>query len=41
MLEIAPGLWHWTATRERIGIDVSSYYLASERVILGPRGIRP
>jgi hypothetical protein len=28
MIEIAPGLWHWTARRERIGIEVSSYYLA-------------
>jgi hypothetical protein len=36
MVEIAPGVWHWTAVRERIGIVVSSYYLASERVILDP-----
>jgi hypothetical protein len=36
MVEIAPGLWHWTALREAIGIEVSSYYLASERVILDP-----
>jgi hypothetical protein len=36
MDEIAPGLWHWTAWRDRIGADVSSYYLASERVLLDP-----
>ena len=36
MQEIAPGLWHWTAAHEVIGIDVSSYYLAAERVILDP-----
>ena len=34
--EIAPGLWHWTATHEVIRINVSSYYLAAERVILDP-----
>src|ERR1700744_1710785 len=36
MDEIAPGLWHWTAIRERIGAEVSSYYLESERVIVDP-----
>ncbi len=36
MEEIAPGLWHWTASRESIGKDVSSYYLADERVVLDP-----
>ena len=36
MIEIAPGLWHWTARREPIRTEVSSYYLASERVILDP-----
>jgi hypothetical protein len=36
MLEIAPGLWHWTARRDAIGSEVSSYYLMSERVILDP-----
>jgi hypothetical protein len=34
--EIAPGLWYWTARRETIGKDVSSYYLASERVWIDP-----
>lgn len=34
--EISPGIWHWTARHERIGVDVSSYYLASERVLLDP-----
>ena len=36
MEEIAPGLWHWTAMRESIGHDVSSYYLEPERVLLDP-----
>ena len=36
MIEIAPGLWHWTARRESIGMGVSSYYLESERVLIDP-----
>ncbi len=36
MREIAPGLWHWTARHERIDIDVSSYYLLEERVLIDP-----
>jgi hypothetical protein len=36
VLEIAPGLWHWTARHEHIHMEVSSYYLARERVILDP-----
>ncbi|MGZ4402651.1 MAG: hypothetical protein ACXVRZ_08130 [Gaiellaceae bacterium] len=34
MREIAPGLWHWTARSERIHMDVSSYYLLAERVLI-------
>jgi hypothetical protein len=34
--EIAVGVWHWTARRETIGSDVSSYYLAEERVAIDP-----
>jgi glyoxylase-like metal-dependent hydrolase (beta-lactamase superfamily II) len=34
--EIAPGVWHWTARHPKIGIDVSSYYLAEPRVLLDP-----
>jgi hypothetical protein len=34
--EIAPGVWYWTALRETIGNDVSSYYLAEERVAIDP-----
>ncbi|HKI97846.1 MAG TPA: hypothetical protein VKB51_05170 [bacterium] len=34
--EIAPGLYHWTATHPAIHIHVSSYYLARERVLLDP-----
>jgi glyoxylase-like metal-dependent hydrolase (beta-lactamase superfamily II) len=36
MREISPGLWHWTARHDRIGIEVSSYYLEAERVMLDP-----
>lgn len=36
MHEIAPGIWHWNARHEHIGADVSSYYLAAERVLLDP-----
>ena len=36
MDEIAPGVWHWTARRESIGAEVSSYYLAPERVLIDP-----
>lgn len=36
MNEIAPGLWHWTARHDRIPFDVSSYYLAPERVVIDP-----
>jgi hypothetical protein len=36
MDEIAPSLWHWKAVRERIGAEVSSYYLQSERVVVDP-----
>jgi hypothetical protein len=34
--EIAPGLWHWKALRERIGGEVSSYYFAAECVLIDP-----
>lgn len=36
MEEIAPGIWHWTARHPRIGIEVSSYLLAEEQVVLDP-----
>ena len=36
MDEIGPGVWHWTAFRETIGNQVSSYYLAEERVAIDP-----
>jgi hypothetical protein len=32
--EISPGLWHWTARRQSINSDVSSYYLLRERVVI-------
>jgi glyoxylase-like metal-dependent hydrolase (beta-lactamase superfamily II) len=34
--EISPGIWHWTARHDHIGMEVSSYYLAAERVVLDP-----
>ena len=36
MREIAPGLWHWQARHPHINSDVSSYYLAPERVLIDP-----
>lgn len=36
MEEISPGLWHWTVRHEHIGVDVSSYYLEAERVVIDP-----
>ncbi len=36
MQEIGSGLWHWTARRESIGSEVSSYYLEAERVMIDP-----
>ena len=34
MHELLPGLFHWTAHHERIGMDVSSYFLAGETLTL-------
>src|SRR5664279_5215176 len=34
--EIAPGLWHWTVRHEHIHVNVSSYYLLEERVLIDP-----
>jgi hypothetical protein len=36
MNQLAPDLWHWTAVRESIGSEVSSYYLERERVLIDP-----
>ena len=36
MEEIVPGIWHWTVLHPRIKIDVSSYYLPAERVLIDP-----
>ncbi|HEX3452905.1 MAG TPA: hypothetical protein VHS26_06330 [Solirubrobacteraceae bacterium] len=36
MREIAPGLWHWKARHERIGSEVSSYYLTDGCVLIDP-----
>ncbi|HEY5430527.1 MAG TPA: hypothetical protein VIK04_15530 [Solirubrobacteraceae bacterium] len=34
MQEISPGLWHWSARHPHHGGEVSSYYLAGERVLI-------
>ena len=36
MRELAPGLWHWTAYLDQIEMDVSSYHLSAERVVIDP-----
>jgi hypothetical protein len=36
MEEIAPGIWHWTSKHPRIGVEVSSYLLEPEGVVLDP-----
>jgi hypothetical protein len=36
MEELRPGLWHWTARHDHIRIEVSSYYLLPEAVLLDP-----
>jgi hypothetical protein len=36
MKEILPGVLHWTASHPKIKIEVSSYYLAEERVLIDP-----
>jgi hypothetical protein len=36
MREIDSGLWHWTARRQSIRAEVSSYYLQTERVLIDP-----
>lgn len=34
---ILPGVWHWTTIHPRHGIEISSYLLAEERVLIDPR----
>ena len=36
MNEIIPGVYHWKAKHPKIGVEVSSYYLAAERVLIDP-----
>jgi len=36
MLEVLPGVFHWTARHPRIGVEVSSYWLAREGVLIDP-----
>ena len=34
--EVIAGIWHWMAKHDRIGVEVSSYYLEREHVVLDP-----
>jgi hypothetical protein len=34
--EILPGVWHWTALHEKIGLDVSSYYVERAAALIDP-----
>jgi hypothetical protein len=34
--EIIPGVWHWTAFHEGIGLDVSSYYVERAAALIDP-----
>ena len=36
MQEILPGIFHWTRAHPKIKIEVSSYYLRPERVLIDP-----
>ena len=36
MREILPRIFHWTVTHPKIKIDVSSYYLADEKILIDP-----
>ncbi len=36
MKEILPGIFHWTQSHPRIKIEVSSYFLKPERVLIDP-----
>jgi hypothetical protein len=36
LLELAPGIFHWTARHPRIGVDVSSYYAAESGTLIDP-----
>jgi hypothetical protein len=37
MDEILPGVWHWTTFHEGHGIEISSYLLGTEGVVIDPR----
>jgi hypothetical protein len=34
--EILPGVWHWTAHHEKIGFDVSSYFVERAAALIDP-----
>lgn len=34
--EVLPGVLHWTARHPNLGVDVSSYFLVQERILIDP-----
>ena len=36
MRELASGIWHWTARHPKIGVDVSSYFVADSGTLIDP-----
>jgi len=36
MREVSGGVWHWTALHPGLGVEVSSYFLDEERVLIDP-----
>ena len=39
MQEIAPGIWHWKARHPHIGMEVSSYFLPGQGMLLDPLAV--
>jgi hypothetical protein len=39
LLQLTPGIWHWSAPHPNIGRDVSSYWLPQLRVLLDPLAV--
>jgi len=35
--EILPGVYHWTTVHPKLGIEIGSYLLAGERIVIDPR----
>ena len=36
MEELKPGIWHWTAYRDTIGQEVSSYWIEAAEIVIDP-----